>query len=121
MTRLLTIVLTLLIGIALPAKPQDCCDPVPAGHCNHPQAPLHNSPCEPTFSSCPAVACLTEQNPVVSPSANLQRVLRDASLVAQPLNCLTPRTSLERVSIGQGTSDRIKPARLFLLNRALVI
>jgi hypothetical protein len=121
MIRLLSIALAILIGTALPAKPQDCCDPAAPGQCHHSRAPRHDSPCRPTFSACPDDACLTEQRTTVSLSANLQRATRDASTLALPPIWLRPRTSLEQVSVGCRPRDRAQSVRLFLLNRVFVI
>jgi hypothetical protein len=121
MTRLLSIALAILIGTALSAKPQDCCDPAVAGQCHHSKTSEKDAPCGPTLSSCPDVECLTEHGGVVSLPANSNRTTLDPTPLAQPFARSRRQTSSQDVCVWHGPPDRAVFGQLYLRNHVLVI
>jgi hypothetical protein len=120
MTRMLSILLALLVGIALPATPRDCCDPV-VDQCHHSKAPRHSAPCEPAFSSCPEAECLTRPGVLVSIAANLKKAPRDASPLARVPTSLRAETAAGQVYAWSVPRERAPQGKLFPLNHILVI
>ena len=120
LTRLLSIALAFLIVAVLPPKTQDCCDPSAAGLCHHSKAPKHNAPCQPTLSFCADAECLTEQRGSVSVSANVRQIARDAAALAQPIWSWLEICG-EQIQVWREPCARGKQAKLFLLNRVIMV
>ena len=121
MKRLLSLLLTILLGAALQAKPQDCCDRASESPCHHSKAPRHKPPCAPAVSACPESSCLTNETTLASAAVPRKRVNREVAPQSPRAMQRRADTQMEPRPVLRDTGQPVSVANLYLMHRVLVI